>query len=60
MRGYCLPTVEGTKRMSGTESFDEAEMLARREETYGGFLRVSVYSIVLIAIALGLMALFLT
>ena len=46
--------------MSGTESFDEAEMLARREETYGGFLRVSVYSIVLIAIALGLMALFLT
>ena len=46
--------------MAETESFDEPEMLARREETYVGFIRVSVYCIVVIGIALLLMAAFLT
>ncbi len=46
--------------MAETESFDEPEMLARREETYGGFLRISAISIVSIGIVLLLMAAFLT
>ena len=46
--------------MSDTESYDEPEMLARRQETYEGFIKLSIWSAVAIAIALGLMAIFLT
>ncbi len=46
--------------MSETESYDEPEMLARRKETYDAFIKLSIWSAVAIAIALGLMAIFLT
>lgn len=46
--------------MSDTERYDEPEMLARRQETYEGFIKLSIWSTVAIAIVLLLMALFLT